>query len=265
MLSRRVLLAGLGACAVVGAGTATRLGRGASEGSPRMSPVYAPLAQTSELRRLQPDALLDISTDQPLVALTFDDGPDPRYTPQVLDILGDFGATATFFLVGANARAYPSLVRRILTEGHSVGNHTFAHVDLVRCRPAEILDEIDRGTEVITTIAGVRPSWFRPPLASTNQAVGVLSDARHYTTVYWTTCLEKYADVGAPTDATQWVVNDVHDGSIILAHDGGTIVGSAAAPLDRSRTIAALPLLLSGLAHRGLQAVGVPSLVGAAR
>jgi len=266
VLHRRALLVGLGACAAVTAAAGASRAAAMQSREPPASavPTYQRVERTSELRRLQPRALLEVPTSLPLVALTFDDGPDPRYTPDVLDALAEADATATFFLIGANALAYPSLVRQLLAEGHSVGNHTYAHLDLVPQAPAAVLEEIDRAEHAITLAGRVRPTLFRPPLASTSQAVGVLSDARRYTTVYWTTCLEKYADSGTASDVAQRVLDDVRPGSIILAHDGGHVVDSATR-IDRTLTVAALPLVLSGLQRRGLRVVDVPRLVAAAQ
>jgi len=123
VLDRRTLLSSIAACAAVTAAAAvsraaTMPGR---EGPTSAVPTYQRVDLTSELQRLQPRALLDVSTSLPLVALTFDDGPDPRYTPYVLDALASTDATATFFLIGANAVAYPSSSDGYLPRGTASG------------------------------------------------------------------------------------------------------------------------------------------------
>ncbi|MCZ2815409.1 polysaccharide deacetylase family protein [Modestobacter sp. VKM Ac-2984] len=97
------------------------------------------------------------------VALTFDDGPDPRWTPQLLDTLRAHGVKATFFLVGSQVEAHPELARRIVAEGHAIGNHTYSHPDLGGLSRAEQAAEIDRGWQAIEAVTGVRPCFFRAP------------------------------------------------------------------------------------------------------
>jgi peptidoglycan/xylan/chitin deacetylase (PgdA/CDA1 family) len=97
------------------------------------------------------------------VALTFDDGPSPRWTPQVLDILRRHGVRATFFVVGTHVEAYPWLVRQIVAEGHAIGNHTYSHANLDRLSRAAQAAEMDRATQAILAATGVRPCFFRGP------------------------------------------------------------------------------------------------------
>src|SRR6185369_4744618 len=100
------------------------------------------------------------------VALTFDDGPDPKWTPQVLDILKARGVKAAFFLVGVNAEKYPDLVRRIVAEGHEIGNHTYYHPNLAICWPEHIKLELNATQLLLETITGRSTTPFRPPYAA---------------------------------------------------------------------------------------------------
>ncbi len=105
------------------------------------------------------------------MALTFDDGPDPRYTPKVLDILAQHKTHATFFLVGTRAAAHPDIVRRIHQEGHEIGNHSWDHANLTRLSAGEIRDQVSR-TQAAIIAAGVpAPRWFRPPYGAVNAQV----------------------------------------------------------------------------------------------
>jgi peptidoglycan/xylan/chitin deacetylase (PgdA/CDA1 family) len=103
------------------------------------------------------------------VALTFDDGPHPELTPRVLDLLRRHGAQATFFVVGKNAEAHPDLVRRMVAEGHTVGNHTYAHSPRFPLMgAARMREDMERCDAVMEEITGSRPALFRPPLGVTN-------------------------------------------------------------------------------------------------
>ena len=142
----------------------------------------------------QPDGLFRIATTERIVALTFDDGPDPLYTPSVLDLLNRVGANATFFLVGVNAVAVPNLVARVLSAGHSVGNHTFDHRELELLTVEQVQVEIEKGQAALVGTGVPRPKLFRPPKGYTDDVVGVLADADRYRTVFWDGCVEHFVD-----------------------------------------------------------------------
>jgi peptidoglycan-N-acetylglucosamine deacetylase len=215
----------------------------------------------AQRRAVQPDSLFRVRTDQSAVALTFDDGPDPRYTPRVLDLLREAGAQATFFLVGVNALAYPGLVRRIIDDGHSIGNHTFDHRELELLDAAEIRDEIARGQQALIKTGVRAPDLFRPPKGYTDDAVAAFAGTEQVRTVFWDTCVERCVDHQQVPAGVDELMGALRPGSIILAHDGGHIVGSGRRPISRERTMAALPLLLRRLHVRGLQAVDVATLL----
>ena len=104
------------------------------------------------------------------VALTFDDGPDPIFTPRILDILAQFDARATFFVIGKRAEQHPEIIRAIAAAGHEIGNHTYTHRPLWLLPPRQTRQEIDRCTHVLTTILGEPPRYFRPPWGQSNLA-----------------------------------------------------------------------------------------------
>jgi len=199
-----------------------------------------------------------VRTDQRLVALTFDDGPDPRWTPRVLELLRQHHASATFFDVGRHALEHPDLVRAELDSGHEVGNHTWSHPDLRNLSTSAVRDEITRGAEAIRGAQAHAPRLFRPPYGSSDDAVRAVAEVEGYRTVMWDVCLERYvnhtSDIAGGVDL---LMGRVRPGSIILAHDGGVP--------DRTRTMQALPLLLSRLAERGYRVVDITTLLAAAR
>jgi len=187
------------------------------------------------------------------VALTFDDGPDPRWTPLVLDQLARHHATATFFLVGRNAEAHTDLVAAELAHHDEIGDHTWSHADLSRLSIGEIDAEIKNGSTAIQAAGAPKPYLFRPPKGRSNHAVAVIADAQGYTTVLWDQSFERYVNHGADAaSAVAEILDRIRPGSIILAHDGGIP--------DRSRTMSALPLLLDGLTARGYDIVDVSRL-----
>jgi peptidoglycan/xylan/chitin deacetylase (PgdA/CDA1 family) len=203
-------------------------------------------------------AVFRVETKQRLVALTFDDGPDPRWTPQVLELLRQYHAHATFFQVGKNVVAHPDLVHAVLGDGHEVADHTWDHPDLELMPAAQVGTEITQGADALRQVGAPSPKYFRPPKGLTDEAVGVLADANQYRTIFWDLCLERFVDhTPDMADAVQDMLTRVRPGSIILAHDGGIP--------DRTKTLQTLPMLLKGLQARGFKMVDVTQLLKAAQ
>jgi cellulose synthase/poly-beta-1,6-N-acetylglucosamine synthase-like glycosyltransferase/peptidoglycan/xylan/chitin deacetylase (PgdA/CDA1 family)/spore germination protein YaaH len=196
------------------------------------------------------------------VALTFDDGPDPKWTPKVLDILKAAGVKAAFFVVGANAEQHPDLVKRIVAEGHEIGNHTYYHPNLSLCWPEHIRLELNATQLLIETITGRSTTLFRPPYnADTSpSSLGDLAPLRIANDLNYLVVLENidpqdWARPGADV-ILQRVKQQRHDGSIILLHDAGG---------DRSETIEALPKIIDWLRTRGDTIVPLSDLIGSSR
>lgn len=171
------------------------------------------------------------------VYLTFDDGPDPRWTPQVLDVLRRHGVRAVFFEVGQNVAAYPDLVARVRAEGHLVGNHTWSHAKLTDLRGRAIGDQLDRTDDAL----GGRVRCVRPPYGATDPRVAHVIGARGQRTVLWDVDPQDWARPGTDRIVRR-VLASVHDGAVVLMHDGGG---------DRSQTVAALEQVLTRLEERG--------------
>jgi len=121
------------------------------------------------------------------VALTFDDGPSGKWTPQVLDILKANDVKATFFMIGENARAYPELVRRVVAEGHAIGNHTYDHPRMESLSPRAQAAQLDSAARYISAAidGGYKPCFFRPPYGSYNETTVTLARDREMSSVYW--------------------------------------------------------------------------------
>jgi len=184
------------------------------------------------------------------VALTFDDGPDPEFTPRVLDVLRRYGVRATFFCVGMNASAYPELVARIVEEGHAVGNHTWSHPYLPDLSRDEVLRQVDATGAALAKVTGGAPTLVRPPYGSRTPDVLRWLASRELTTVLWDV---DAGDWAAPPAAaiTAQVTAATTAGSIVLMHDAGG---------DRGGTVAALPAIIEHLLGRGHRCVTLPDL-----
>ena len=201
--------------------------------------------------------MVRVDTHQRLVALTFDDGPDPRWTPRVLDLLRQYHAHATFFEVGKNVVAHPDLVHAALADGNEVADHTWDHPDLEIMPAVQVSQEITHGADAFAQVGAPAPKYFRPPKGLTDDAVGVLANANQYRTIFWDLCLERFVDhTPDMPDAVLDMLTRVKPGSIILAHDGGIP--------DRTKTLKTLPMLLAGLQQRGFKMVDVSQLLKAA-
>jgi peptidoglycan/xylan/chitin deacetylase (PgdA/CDA1 family) len=187
---------------------------------------------------------------QPQVALTFDDGPHPVFTPQVLDILRRHGARATFFCVGLCASAYPDLLARIVEEGHAIGNHTWSHPYLPDLTRDEVLRQVDATGEVIAKATGTAPVLVRPPYGSRTPDVLRWLAGRDLTTVLWDVDPSDWAAPGSEAIAAE-VGRSTTAGSIVLMHDAGG---------DRTQTVAALPGIVESLLGRDLRLVPVDEL-----
>lgn len=154
----------------------------------------------------------------PRIALTFDDGPHPAYTPQILDVLKEFGVCATFFAVGSNIENYPSIVKRIQEEGHEIGNHTFNHCHVAKMSRDELKKDIISCMEIIESTVGESPRFFRPPEGVCNQDVKVICEELGLIIVLWSVDTKDWAH----TPKNQIIDNvrhNTHNGSIILMHD----------------------------------------------
>ncbi len=170
------------------------------------------------------------------VALTFDDGPNPTYTPQVLDVLRRMHVKATFFMVGNLVERYPSVARQVSAAGMTIGS----------LQEKQIVDEIAGCVKALAAV-GVQPHFFRPPGGTWNPFVIQAASARGMRTVLWAIDTRDYARPPAGT-LVQSILAQARPGSIVLLHDGGG---------DRSNTVAALPGIINGLRKMGLEPVAL--------
>lgn len=207
------------------------------------------------------------------IALTFDDGPDPQYTPAILDILKREGVPATFFVIGKQAEEHPDLVARIWNEGHGIGNHSYTHPNLARTGQDRTLLEIAATQRIIEAITGHTTTLFRPPYAidveprtGDDLRAVMLASERNFLALGekidpqdWRLTQPAPGGTLKPrsvSDIVESVWKDRDAGSVLLLHDGGG---------DRSKTIAALPRIIERLKANGYTFVTVSALSGLPR
>jgi peptidoglycan-N-acetylglucosamine deacetylase len=180
------------------------------------------------------------------IALTFDDGPTTPFTEQMLDILKSRKVSATFFVCGTNVERFPQIIRRIQSEGHAIGNHTFSHPFPYFKGRRFFAGEIDRTQAAIEKVTGRRPAIYRPPYGARWIGLYPVLRERGLRLVNWSDTgydwLEKSDIVGA-------TMKNLGPGSIILLHDSRNI--DPPEKVDRSRTVAALPALIDAAQKAG--------------
>lgn len=156
---------------------------------------------------------------QPAISLTFDDGPDLVHTPAVLDALQAAGLTGTFFVVGERAAAAPDLVRRIVAEGHMIGNHTWSHREPRTCSPADFLQEVARTREFLADLTGITTHLVRPPKGELTWGKFIGLARTGQTVVLWNVDSRDYAWTAQPSLALWTARYQPAAGDIVLFHD----------------------------------------------
>jgi peptidoglycan-N-acetylglucosamine deacetylase len=200
--------------------------------------------------------LVSVAVRSPLVALTFDDGPDPATTPLVLDLLNRHRARATFFMVGSAARRHPDLVARVAGEGHAVGHHTLDHVSLVGLDRTAVRAQVAGGFAAVGPHAG---RWFRPPFGHLDRLVWREARREGHEVVAWSGHALDWVPQDAASLATR-LRAAVQPGAIVLLHDAPQPGDPAGAP--RRALLEALDLELTGSPWTF---VTVPELMAAGR
>ena len=206
------------------------------------------------LARATPRIVWKVKTWAPLVALSFDDGPDPVYTPQVLELLARHESRATFFLIGENARRHPEIVSRIRDAGHEIGNHTDTNRSTVLMSMPRFSDSLLKA-EAALGLMDARPKLFRPGGGWIRPAQLDLAVQRGYVCVLGSA--QAWDPKRPPAAYIRWaVVKNLRPGAIVVLHDAGG---------NRSNTVAALPGILEAGRAKGLRFVTVSELMTAPR
>ncbi|GAA2892505.1 MULTISPECIES: polysaccharide deacetylase family protein [Streptomyces] len=264
---RRVLLAGTGAVGVAAtagvyagvtggggpAGTVSAAGpqarRPLSSSAYRLQPLtgYGPPHAAPRRTLVRRAPLLRFSGRGRHMVLTFDDGPDPRYTPAVLDTLAKYDVRAMFFVCGGMAADNRELLARMAEEGHAVGNHTWSHPLLTRLTRGEIRAEMERTCDVIEDAYGERPEWFRAPYGAWNRTAFRLGAELGMEPLAWTVDTLDWTSPGTRSIVRR-VENGAAPGVVVLSHDAGG---------DRSQSVRALRSYLPELLDAGYH-ISVP-------
>ena len=159
-------------------------------------------------------------TTDKVVSLTFDDGPDGDMTPRVLDILQQYGITATFFLIGNRVKNNPDIVARLYKEGHIVANHTYSHLSTFPLSgSSRVKQEIEDTNKAIFSVVGKVPHLFRPPFGVTNPIIGKVVKQKGLTTIGWSIRSLDTISSRSRNEVCEKVVGSLHPGAIILLHD----------------------------------------------
>ncbi|QHU94198.1 polysaccharide deacetylase family protein [Candidatus Saccharibacteria bacterium oral taxon 488] len=181
-----------------------------------------------------------------VIALTFDDGPGP-YTAHLLDILDQYGAKATFFLIGSKVSGQAGVVRSMHARGHQLGNHSWSHPELPKLPVGQIAGEIDRTNDAIKQATGVKPTILRPPYGAVNSAVLEQLRLRGMSSILWSVDTRDWADRNSEIICSRAVAG-AHPGAIILMHD------------IHQTSVGAVPCILSALKQQGYSFVTVQGL-----
>ena len=191
------------------------------------------------------------SENEKRVALTFDDGPHPRYTAQILEILEEYDITATFFIIGVNAEIYPESLKMIVDSGCEIGNHTYSHVRIDKMSSEDLEREILMCEEVLYSATGKRPTLFRPPEGRVPKTLLPISSKLGYNIVLWSIDTLDWSH--NPSDNISYaVLNNMHGGDIILMHDYVS---------GKNTTCDALRIFIPELLSQGYEFVTVSQLL----
>lgn len=185
----------------------------------------------------------------PFLALTFDDGPHPKHTTRLLDLLKERGVKATFYVIGQNVVQYPEIARRIVDEGHEIGNHSYTHPALTRIGAARVGEEISKSNDAIEQATGVRPATMRPPYGAINAALTQrLNEEFNLTVILWSVDPQDWK-IRKASHVSNHILQNARPGSIVLSHD------------IHPSTIDAMPGVLDGLVAKGFRFVTVSELI----
>jgi peptidoglycan-N-acetylglucosamine deacetylase len=191
------------------------------------------------------------SNNEKVIALSIDDGPWPKTTLEMLDILKQNDVKVTFFWVGQALQANPDLAKQVVAEGHAIGNHTWHHW-YRRMDEATAKSEIDRTSDLIYKTTGVKTALFRPPGGFLNNGLAAYAKSQKNAVIMWSLTSADTDPHAKPQAFVNNVLKGAKPGSIVLMHDGGG---------DRQRTVEALPQIISGLKQQGYRFVTIPELL----
>src|SRR5438477_7983745 len=212
---------------------------------PSLSPVKPKTAPEPEAKT----TVSSVHVDGPYIALTFDDGPNQKLTPRLLDLLAQHHIHVTFFVVGENAAEHPQILQRAVREGHEIGNHTWSHPNLAKMTDENVRSQLQRTEEAIRSAIGSQPTLFRPPYGSvTAHQKCFIHGELGYEIILWEVDPLDWKNPG-PNVVSSRILKETRPGSIVLAHD------------IHPQTIQAMPATLTELEAKGFKFVTVSELL----
>ncbi|MBM7644652.1 peptidoglycan/xylan/chitin deacetylase (PgdA/CDA1 family) [Scopulibacillus daqui] len=174
--------------------------------------------------RLFPIGIFKSSSIKNKAALTFDDGPNPIYTPRLLDLLKKHDIKATFFVVGENAKAYPDIISRMYLEGHTIGTHHYRHLSNWLLTPREVKEQCRMAADTVESITGKRPVYYRPPWGHLN--LFVKWSSQPFKIIMWSAILGDWRCKLGKDKLKKRLHKSLHDGAVIVLHDSGENIGA---------------------------------------
>jgi peptidoglycan-N-acetylglucosamine deacetylase len=213
------------------------------------SPSPSPSPEAAQPAAQKPATWFSVHVNGPYIAMTFDDGPSPETTPRLLDILKQRNIKVTFFMIGQNAERNPEIVKRILAEGHEIGNHSWTHPQLSKLSDQRVTDEITKTQDAIKNASGYTPVLLRPPYgAITSRQKDWIEKQFGLSIIMWSVDPFDWKRPGASV-IEQRILAGARPGSIILSHD------------IHKQTVDAMPATLDALAQKGFKFVTVSQLI----
>ena len=195
------------------------------------------------------------NNDKKIIALTFDDGPDKDYTPQILDILKKNDVKATFFVVGENVKLNSEIIKRQYDEGHEIGNHTFTHINVSKNGYDNIYKEINNTQKLVKDIIGIEPKIFRPPYRAISKSMCNIVKEKNMNIVLWSDLDSRDWSNPGTYYIVDTITSKIQNGTIILLHDYNKL------RTKKSQTIQALEIVIPKLKENGYKFVTVSELI----
>lgn len=211
--------------------------------------MTAPPAETVTVSSPSYHKYSSVHVDGPYIAIAFDDGPSPKLTPRLLDLLKEKGIKVTFFVIGENAAHAPEILAREAAEGHEIGNHTWDHPQLTKLSDARVQEEVNKTSDLILKITGKKPTLLRPPYGAMNARLGrMIEEQDGLKIVFWSVDPLDWKRPGASV-VSQRLIAGAKPGAIMLAHD------------IQPGTIEAMPATIDALLAKGYKFVTVSELI----
>lgn len=195
------------------------------------------------------------NTNEKLLALTFDDGPDEDFTPQILDILKKYNVKATFYVIGEKVQYNKKIIKRQYEEGHEIGNHTYTHINVSKNGYNKINKEIGDTQSVVKSITGVYPKTFRPPYRAISKDMCEIIKQKDMNIVLWSYVDARDWESPGVTSIVKSIEGGIQNGCIILLHDYNKVRS------PKSQTIEALDIIIPHLLEKGYKFVTISELI----